>query len=85
MPQTYHGIDHTESVSGTQSIRNKVCSYLKIKIAGEERETRNYNQLEKDVIKLTHNYSLDYLLNSQKDELEALKELYMDLCVRGQK
>lgn len=67
-----------------KQLQQKVCSYLKNKIAGEEKESQQYKQLESDVISLTHNWSLDFLMDSQRGEIQALKDLYRDLCVRGQ-
>lgn len=79
-------IEKCKSQSEMSDLHKKVCSYLRNKIADEERESANYQKLESDLRKLTNGHAfLDMLLSAQANEIEALKGTYRDFCVPGQR
>lgn len=68
-----------------QHQRINVCSYLKKKIADEEKESRQYQQLETDLRALTNGHAyLDVLLEAQHQEVRQLIEAYRNYCKPGQ-
>lgn len=64
-------------------LQQKVCNYLRKQIADENKETQQYDRLERDAQILTNGHIfLDVLMDAQRTEVNELKKLYDDICKR---
>lgn len=62
--------------------RSSICEYLKNKIASEEKESEDYEKLEREVDKFNarkYGY-VPILISRQREEIHYLKTLYGKMC-----